>query len=144
MSNAVTPAFDLMYPNDSLGERLQAALPDTKVVKALNTVAGTIAVAPDSLPEPTTVFIAGDDADAKALVSGLLADLDWSPETQVDLGGIRGARGMEAYFALFAAIMTGSGSADFNIRLVRPVVLGLSVPRLQHVLDILNGGEGRP
>jgi 8-hydroxy-5-deazaflavin:NADPH oxidoreductase len=119
IGNAVTPQFELMYPEVSLGEQLQAALPNTRVVKSLNTVAGTVAVAPEDLSEPTTVFLSGDDADAKALVSGLLADLGWGSDRQVDLGGIATARGAEHYFLLFVAIMQGFQGAPFNIRVVR-------------------------
>jgi 8-hydroxy-5-deazaflavin:NADPH oxidoreductase len=36
VANANTPSFDLVYPNDSLAEKLQVALPDTHVVKTMN------------------------------------------------------------------------------------------------------------
>lgn len=118
IGNAVTPAFELMYPDESLGELLQKALPDTRVVKSLNTLPGTLAIAPATLSEPTSVFLSGDDADAKAVVSSLLADLGWGPDTQVDLGGIASARGAEHYFVLFVAMMQQFRGAPFNIRVV--------------------------
>src|SRR5256885_16639788 len=37
VANASTPAVELVYPNSSLGERLQAALPEAKVVKTMTT-----------------------------------------------------------------------------------------------------------
>ena len=119
IGNAVSPSFELLYPSESLGELLQKALPDTKVVKSLNTLAGTLTVAPHSIPEPTSVFLSGDDADAKALVSSLLVDLGWSLDTQVDLGGIVSARGAEHYFLLFVAMMQQFRGAPFNIRVVK-------------------------
>lgn len=119
IGNAVTPAFDLLYPNDSLGERLQRALPGTRVVKSLNTLPGTLAVAPTSLAEPTSVFLSGDDAEAKAVVSSLLVDLGWETPQQVDLGGIATARGAEHYFLLFAAMMQAFPGQPFNIRVIR-------------------------
>ncbi|RKR73448.1 NADPH-dependent F420 reductase [Frondihabitans australicus] len=119
LGNAVTPAFELMHPDESLGELLQKALPDTKVVKSLNTLPGTIAVAPGSLAEPTSVFLSGDDQDAKALVSSLLVDLGWPAEAQIDLGGIATAKAAEHYFLLFAAMMQQFRGGDFNIRVVR-------------------------
>jgi predicted dinucleotide-binding enzyme len=119
IGNAVTPAFELLYPNVSLGEQLQAALPGTFVVKSLNTLPGTLAVAPASVAEPTSVFLSGDDSDAKALVSSLLVDLGWEMTQQVDLGGIASARGVEHYFLLFVAMMQSFHGQPFNIRVVR-------------------------
>jgi predicted dinucleotide-binding enzyme len=119
IGNAVTPGFELLYPNDSLGEKLQAALPRTPVVKSLNTVAGTLAVAPGDLAEPTSVFLSGDNDEAKALVASLLADLGWDASRQIDLGGIASARGPEHYFVLFAGMMQAFRGQPFNIRVVR-------------------------
>jgi 8-hydroxy-5-deazaflavin:NADPH oxidoreductase len=118
LGNAVTPAFELMYPNSSLGERLQQALPRTRVVKTLNTLALTTAVDPGDLAGTTNLFLSGDDADAKALVSGVLASLGWAAEQQIDLGGIETARGPEHYFPLFFAVMGARRGAPFNIAVV--------------------------
>jgi predicted dinucleotide-binding enzyme len=119
IGNAVTERFDLMYPNSSLGAAIQSALPRTRVVKSLNTLAGTLSIAPDSVSTPTTVFLSGDDAGAKSLVSGLLADLGWSSDRQIDLGGIESARGPEHYFLLFATIMQALRTPAFNIAVRR-------------------------
>lgn len=119
IGNAVTERFELMYPNGSLGAVLQEALPRTSVVKSLNTLAGTLTVAPGSVSGPTSVFLSGDDAHAKALVSGLLVDLGWPEEQQVDLGGIETARGPEHYFLLFAGLMQTLRSPNFNIAVTR-------------------------
>jgi hypothetical protein len=61
----------------------------------------------------------GDDSDAKSLVSGLLVDLGWSVEQQIDLGGIETARGPEHYFLLFAALMQTLRSSQWNIAVQR-------------------------
>lgn len=119
IGNAVSPAFELLYPDESLGELLQAALPGSKIVKSLNTLPGTLAIDPQSLSAPTSVFLSGDDDDAKALVSSLLLDLGWGTDLQVDLGGIASARGPEHYFLLFVAMMQQFRGAPFNIRVVR-------------------------
>lgn len=119
IGNAVSPDFELLYPDTSLGESLQRALPAAKVVKSLNTLPGTVTVAPQSIAEPTSVFLSGDDADAKALVASLLADLGWDAARQIDLGGIETARAVEHYFLLFVAMMRQFRGADFNIRVVR-------------------------
>lgn len=119
IGNAVTPAFELMYPTGSLGEKLQAALPGTRVVKSLNTIAGTVTVDPSSIPAGSSVFLSGDDADAKALVSGVIAELGWPVEQQIDLGGIGASRGPEHYFILFATMMQSFRNPNFNIAVVR-------------------------
>ncbi|HMG63850.1 MAG TPA: NAD(P)-binding domain-containing protein [Streptosporangiaceae bacterium] len=119
VANANTPSLELVYPNSSLGEKLQAALPAARVVKTLNTAAMSVLTEPASLP-PSSVFVSGDDAGAKATVTSLLADLGWPGESVVDLGPITSARGPEHYFLMFAAIMQSLRSPAFNIRLVTP------------------------
>jgi predicted dinucleotide-binding enzyme len=117
VANANTPSFELVYPNSSLAEQLQAALPAAKVVKTLNTAAMAVLTEPAALP-PSSVFLSGDDAGAKATVTALLADFGWPDGSIVDLGGIRSARGPEHYFLMFAALMQSLGTPRFNIRLV--------------------------
>src|SRR4051812_21442782 len=60
ISNAVTPQFDLVYPNASLGAAIQAALPQTKVVKSINTLAIATLISSESLSAPTQLFLSGD------------------------------------------------------------------------------------
>jgi 8-hydroxy-5-deazaflavin:NADPH oxidoreductase len=120
IGNAVSERMDLIYADSSLGERLQQALPRTRVVKTLNTVGGPIGVNPGLLAAPTNVFLSGDDEGAKETVAGLLTDLGWAPEQQVDLGGIATARAAEHYFLLFAALMGALRTPAFNIAIVRP------------------------
>ena len=117
VANASTPSFELVYPNSSLGEKLQAALPDAHVVKTMNTAAMTVLTDPASLG-PSSVFLSGNDSDAKATVGGLLGDLGWAGDEIIDLGDITTARGVEHYFLLFAALMQ-LGGPKFNIRVVR-------------------------
>jgi predicted dinucleotide-binding enzyme len=107
--------------DDSLAEQIQRAFPDTKVVKALNTVTASVMVAPGSLTEPSDVFIAGDDARAKEQVSELLVQLGWHVERVRDLGGIEAARVTETYLLLWLALMGVLGSPQFNVRLVTDV-----------------------
>lgn len=117
VANANTPSFELVYPNSSLGEKLQAALPAAKVVKTMNTAAMSVMTEPGKLP-PSSVFVSGDDAGAKATVTSLLTDLGWPDGSVVDLGGIESARGTEHYFLMFAALMRSLGTPGFNIRLI--------------------------
>jgi 8-hydroxy-5-deazaflavin:NADPH oxidoreductase len=106
-------------PDDSLGERIQAAFPDAKVVKALNTMNASIMVAPGSLGESTNAFVCGNDDAAKAQVIELLETFGWLSGDIVDLGDISAARGAELYVALWVRLMGALGTPVFNIRLVR-------------------------
>jgi predicted dinucleotide-binding enzyme len=123
VSNATSRGADgapggLVYPNSSLAEHLQDALPETRIVKTLNTMLFMVMAAPGSLSHPPTAFLSGDDADAKATVSGLLADLGWAPDNILDLGGVASARGPEAVMLLVPDIMRARGFAPFAIGLV--------------------------
>jgi hypothetical protein len=86
-------------------------------VKTLNTAAMAVLTEPATLP-PSSVFLSGNDAAAKATVAGLLKDFGWADESIVDLGGIQSARGPEHYFLMFAALMQSLGTPRFNIRVV--------------------------
>ncbi|MFC4242945.1 NADPH-dependent F420 reductase [Gryllotalpicola reticulitermitis] len=105
----------LSYPNSSLAETLQEALPATKVVKTLNTMLFTVMANPDSLSTPATVFVSGNHADAKETVIGLLGDLGWTTESILDLGDIRTARGPEAMILFVADVLKIRGFAPFAI-----------------------------
>ena len=105
--------------DDSLGERIQAAFPDARVVKALNTMNTSQMVAPGSLDESTNVFVCGDDDGAKAAVIELLETFGWLSGDIIDLGDISAARGAELYVALWVRLMGALGTPAFNIRVVR-------------------------
>ncbi len=117
-TNAVTATGDLVYPNSSLAEQLQAALPAVHVVKSLNTAAIEVQADP-SLVGPATVFVSGDDEAAKMQVKDLLHDLGWKDEGIIDLGGIQTARGPENYIVLFFETIGVLKTPFFNIRITR-------------------------
>lgn len=102
---------------DSLAEQVQREFPRLRVVKALNTLTAELMVHPGTLPEPTTVFVCGDDADAKATVTGLLESFGHTDV--LDLGDLSSARGAEMFLPLWLRIMGSLGTASFNIRVVR-------------------------
>ncbi|MER6676745.1 NAD(P)-binding domain-containing protein [Streptomyces sp. NPDC000983] len=109
---------ELSHPNSSLAEEIQAAFPRTPVVKTLCTMDSTAMVAPAGLDGPSTVFLSGDDAEAKRTAGALLADLGWPPSSLLDIGGITSARGQEHFALLFMGIANGLGSHTFNIKVV--------------------------
>jgi predicted dinucleotide-binding enzyme len=102
---------------DSLGEQIQRAFPDARVVKALNTLNADLMAHPEQLAEPTTVFVSGDDVEAKVTVTQLLQAFGHADV--VDMGDISTARGTEMYVAWWVRAMGALGTATFNIRVVR-------------------------
>jgi predicted dinucleotide-binding enzyme len=105
--------------DDSLGEQIQRAFPRAKVVKTLNTVNASLMVAPGQLRGGAhTVFVSGDDADAKRQVAALLRDgFGWTDV--IDLGGIETSRGTEMVLALWARIFGATGNPNFAFGVVR-------------------------
>ena len=110
---------ELLYPDSSLAERLQAALPDTRVVKTLNTMLYSVMAAPGALAQPPTAFLSGADPQAKQVVRGLLADLGWHQDWIADLGGIETARATEAVMLLVPHVIRASGFAPFAVSIAR-------------------------
>ena len=102
---------------DSLGQRIQQAFPLAKVVKTLNTMNCDLMVNPQSLREPHTVFLSGNDADAKKVVRELLESFGW--RDVLDLGDISTARATERYLALWLAMWKTLGTVTLNIKVVR-------------------------
>lgn len=102
---------------DSLGEQIQRAFPETKVVKSLNTLNAGLMIHPESLGTSTTVFVSGDDRDAKATVVGLLES--FGHDDVLDLGGIETARGTEMLLPLWLRTMQALGTPVFNFKVVR-------------------------
>ncbi|UQN30902.1 hypothetical protein [Brachybacterium kimchii] len=103
---------------DSLGERIQRAFPDARVVTSLSTVLADLMVEPSRLPGPHSIFVAGDDTDAKATVRGLLEASGWPAAEIIDLGSITAARGAEMYAGLSFALFGALGTFEFNIAVI--------------------------
>ncbi|MFJ8032286.1 NADPH-dependent F420 reductase [Streptomyces sp. NPDC096032] len=124
VSNATTdgpdglPA-DLIHPGSSLAEKLQEALPETHVVKTLNTMLFPVMTAPATLTQPPTVFLSGEFPPAKEAVRELLTDLGWRKEWITDLGGIRTARAAEAAILFVPHVIRTSGFTPFAISIAR-------------------------
>ncbi|MFE0521568.1 NADPH-dependent F420 reductase [Streptomyces sp. NPDC058954] len=110
---------DLLYPGSSLAEQLQEALPDTHVVKTLNTMLFTVMTAPTALTQAPDAFLSGEDPQAKQTVRALLTDLGWRKEWITDLGGIRTARATEAAVLFVPHVIRSSGFAPFAISVAR-------------------------
>jgi hypothetical protein len=103
---------------DSLGEQIQRAFPDVKVVKALNTVNMQLGVDAMQLAGGEhDLIICGDDEPAKRQVTQWLTEwFGW--KHVIDLGDISASRGTEMFLALWIRLMTKFGTGSFNIRMV--------------------------
>jgi len=103
---------------DSLAEQIQRAFPEARVVKSLNTVTAAVMVDPSTVGDgDTTVFVAGDDEEARQQVSELLRELGWLDIVELD--GLQNARGLEMWLPLWVRLMGALGTGQFNIKLVR-------------------------
>jgi hypothetical protein len=79
-------------PNGSLHERLQAAYPQARLVKAFNSVGSARMVNPKFAGGPPTMFYCGNDAEAKSVVATILKQFGWEP---ADMGSAVAARAIE-------------------------------------------------
>jgi hypothetical protein len=104
---------------DSLGEQIQRAYPNVKVVKTLNTVTASLKVNPRQLADGEHhIFVSGNDAEAKAQVVTLLSTwFGW--KYIIDLGDITTARGTEMYLPIWLRLWGALGTGMFNIQVVK-------------------------
>jgi 8-hydroxy-5-deazaflavin:NADPH oxidoreductase len=98
--------FDsLTVPADgSAAAEIAAALPGVRVLKAFNTTFAATLSSSRVGPLPTTVLIAGDDADAKALLAEVVSA---GGLRAVDAGALRRARELEALGFLQLTLAAG-------------------------------------
>jgi predicted dinucleotide-binding enzyme len=103
---------------DSLGEQIQRAFPTVKVVKVLNTLTAALMVDPQLVGGGDhSIFVSGDDADAKEAVAELLRGFGW--QDIIDLGDITTARGPEMLLPIWLGLMSALGTPMFNFKIVR-------------------------
>lgn len=77
---------------ESLMEQLQKVSAKANFVKAFNSVGNAFMVNPDFGGVKPTMFICGNDANAKKEVTAILDQFGWESE---DMGGVEGARAIE-------------------------------------------------
>jgi predicted dinucleotide-binding enzyme len=104
-----------------LTSEFKKAFPETRVVKALNTVNCEIMIAPSRVPGDHNLFICGNDALAKKeVITHLNGWFGWKPDNIIDLGDITAARGTEMMMPLWIRLFQGViGHPHFNYRIVR-------------------------
>lgn len=76
----------------SVGQMIQGWAPGARVVKAFNTLSAETMTEPSSAGGTVTIPIAGNDAQAKAMVSSLVTGVGFDV---VDMGGIESAHALE-------------------------------------------------
>lgn len=92
-TNPIGPGFQLAVGKDNSGaELVQSWATNARVVKAFNSTGAENMRNPIYNGEPTTMFICGDDADAKAIAKTLAEDLGFAV---ADTGGLATARYLE-------------------------------------------------
>ncbi len=102
--------------NDSAGEQIQNSLPKARVVKAFNIVGNAHMFRPDFPGGPPDMFICGNDDDAKQAVTDICAAFGWPT---IDIGGIEGARLLEALAMLWINQGFRTGSWDHAFKLLQ-------------------------
>ncbi len=95
--------------NESLMEQLQRAYPSAHFVKAFNSVGNGQMVNPQFAGGRPTMFICGNDSNAKKTVEGILDQFGWDTE---DMGAIEAARPIEALCRLWC--IPGIGKNDWS------------------------------
>ena len=104
---------------DSLGEQIQTAFPDARVVKALNTTNASVMVEPGRVGGGEhDLFVCGDDPTAKAEVTDFLKrEFGW--KHIIDVGDVSTARGTEMLLPLWVRLYGAFGSPAFNFHIAR-------------------------
>ncbi len=112
------PPTLLVCNTDSLGEQVQKALPDSKVVKTCNTTNAILQTHPEKLADGDHhMFLCGNDADAKAQVTKILQAYGW--KHIIDLGDITNARGMEMLLPMWLRLWGALKTPMFNFKIVQ-------------------------
>lgn len=102
---------------DSLGERIQAKLPDASVVKCFNTVSNSQMVDPEFEEGTPPMFVCGDDDEAKARTEAILVELRWPGV--MDVGDITAARYLEALVPLWVRVGSKLGTRNHAFAVVQ-------------------------
>lgn len=103
---------------DSLAEQIQRAFPDARVVKTLNTMNASVMARPDQVAGGDhSVFVSGNDAEAKQVVTGLLTAMGHTDV--IDLGDLSTARGAEMILPIWLRLMGSLGTPAFNFKIAR-------------------------
>ena len=116
-SHGMPPTLSVVN-NDSLGEQIQREFPDARVVKTLNTTTARVMANPGELAwGDHSIFVCGNDVDAKQTVRTLLESFGW--RDILDTGDITNARAAEMVLPMWLSLMGSLGTPIFNFKIVR-------------------------
>ena len=117
-SKGMPPSLSIVNTN-SLGEEIQKAFPQTRVVKTLNTMWCGLMVNPGMINGGDhDVFVSGNDVAAKEEVKTILKSFGWADKNILDLGDITTARGTEMYLPLWLRVWGATNNGAFNVKIV--------------------------
>jgi len=117
-TKGMPPSLIPQYTNtNSLGEEIQKLLPDADVVKTLNIVNCEVMIEPTKSGGDPTMFISGDNADAKEKVKAILNQFGW--KDIIDLGDITTARGTEMLLPIWLRTYMAIGNGYFAFKIIR-------------------------
>ena len=117
-SKGMPPSLIPEYSNtNSLGEEIQKLLPQANVVKTLNIVNCEVMVDAKKSGGDPTMFISGNNAEAKAEVIKILNQFGWNDI--IDLGDISTARGTEMLLPIWLRTWQATGNGHFAFKIIR-------------------------
>lgn len=106
-----------LHDGTSNAEEIQRKVPGSRVVKGWNTIfAPVLNSSPDFGGQAASVFLAGDDDEAKEIVATLARDIGFDP---VDCGPLAGARDLEKLLSTFGTIGHGFGWGSWALKVLR-------------------------
>ena len=101
---------------DSLMEKLQDKVPEGKFVKAFSCVGNQHMIDPAFDGTKPTMFICGNDADAKMEVTEILDTFGWETE---DMGSVKAARAIEPLCQLWCIPLFSGSKGDYAFKLLK-------------------------
>jgi 8-hydroxy-5-deazaflavin:NADPH oxidoreductase len=117
-SKGMPPTLIPQYANSwSMGEAIQELCPETFVVKTLNMVNCEVMVNAALAGDNASMFICGNDAESKLIVSKLLEEFGWNDI--IDLGDIGASRGMEMLLPIWLRLWKATGTGHLAFKIVR-------------------------
>jgi hypothetical protein len=101
---------------ESAGELIQKWLPDSKVVKAFNSIGNASMYKPKFDEGQPTMFICGNDDDAKKNVTGILESFGWDV---MDSGSIKASNALEGLCIIWCARGFREGEWNHAFKLLK-------------------------